>query len=157
MAFAPAANSGNSAQAEMVDSMTRSFEFPATVCRFCALPVEKSSITTTAFPSANSRSTRCEPMKPAPPVTKVNEDGGWMVEDGIESDWRGLEVKNQPHFAFRQKSSARSMVLFIIPPRACQAMSRLGSVLIWSRGTERGSATRSGFAIGERKDGPMAF
>jgi hypothetical protein len=47
------------------------------------LPVEKSSITTTAFPSANNLSTKCEPMKPAPPVTKTNEDGGW---DGIESE-----------------------------------------------------------------------
>src|SRR5579875_2258380 len=35
------------------------------------LPVEKSSMTTTVLPSFNSRSTRCEPMKPAPPVTRI--------------------------------------------------------------------------------------
>src|SRR3954469_25184492 len=33
------------------------------------LPVERSSITTTAWPPATSASTRLEPMKPAPPVT----------------------------------------------------------------------------------------
>src|ERR1700743_3633928 len=74
MAFAFAANPGNSAHAEIRDSITRKFGFPSIVPRFSALPVEKSSMTTTAFPSAKSRSTRCEPMKPAPPVTRINEE-----------------------------------------------------------------------------------
>ena len=39
--------------------------------RFSRLPVEKSSMTTTLLPSFNRRSTRCEPMKPAPPVTRM--------------------------------------------------------------------------------------
>src|SRR6266404_4169282 len=85
MAFAPAASSDNSAQVEILDSITRTFGFPATARRFSALPVEKSSITTTVFPSAKSRSTRCEPMNPAPPVTKIKEDRGLRVEDGIEA------------------------------------------------------------------------
>src|SRR6266536_4667573 len=39
--------------------------------RFSSRPVDRSSITTTSFPSWTRRSTRAEPMKPAPPVTSV--------------------------------------------------------------------------------------
>src|SRR6266481_6644183 len=35
------------------------------------LPVEQSSMTVTVPPSSSRRSTRCDPMNPAPPVTKV--------------------------------------------------------------------------------------
>src|ERR1700757_2984886 len=43
----------------------------ATFARFSNLPVEQSSITTTDLPSASKRSTRCDPMNPAPPVTST--------------------------------------------------------------------------------------
>src|SRR5438128_1916407 len=46
-------------------------EFFWTDCKFSKLPVEQSSITTTDLPSASSLSTRCEPIKPAPPVTRM--------------------------------------------------------------------------------------
>jgi len=50
--------------------MTRKAGFVATCARFSSRPVEQSSITTTDLPSASNRSTRCEPMKPAPPGDK---------------------------------------------------------------------------------------
>src|SRR5579884_1009257 len=39
--------------------------------RLARLPVDRSSTTSTVWPSARRRSTRVEPMKPAPPVTRV--------------------------------------------------------------------------------------
>ena len=39
--------------------------------RLASEPVERSSTTSTAWPSASSRSTRVEPMNPAPPVTSA--------------------------------------------------------------------------------------
>ena len=39
--------------------------------RFASLPVERLSTTSTEWPSARSRSTRLEPMNPAPPVTSA--------------------------------------------------------------------------------------
>ncbi len=39
-----------------------------------ALPEERSSMTVTSWPAASSASARCEPMKPAPPVT-IERDG----------------------------------------------------------------------------------
>src|SRR3954467_13628776 len=42
---------------------------PNAAARFSRRPVDKSSITATWCPSPTSRSTRLEPMKPAPPVT----------------------------------------------------------------------------------------
>src|SRR2546425_4679944 len=85
-------NSGSSAQAEIFDSIRRRRGCACTARKFSRLPVEQSSSTTTFFPSASNRSTRCEPMNPAPPVTRVSgsedggrgrEDGGWRTEDGI--------------------------------------------------------------------------
>src|SRR5688572_28497960 len=38
---------------------------------FCFRPVKKLSRQTTSAPSDRSRSQRCEPMKPAPPVTRI--------------------------------------------------------------------------------------
>src|ERR1035438_512974 len=71
-------------------------------------------MTTILFPSFSRRSTRCEPMKPAPPVTRTNEDGGWRMEDGIGV----LQVDDFP-----QKSSARAIILLSIAPMLCQAAS----------------------------------
>jgi hypothetical protein len=45
-----------------------------TAPRFPRLPVEKSSTTTTRVSFGNRRSTRCAPMNPAPPVTRM-----WVV------------------------------------------------------------------------------
>ncbi len=70
----------------------RRFGLPETVRRFSALPVEKSSITITLCASANNRSTRCEPIKPAPPVTRKMEDGGWRMEDGMTVNDGGLKI-----------------------------------------------------------------
>src|ERR1051326_8371526 len=38
---------------------------------FSRLPVKKLSRQSTSFPSLRSRSQRCEPMNPAPPVTNI--------------------------------------------------------------------------------------
>jgi hypothetical protein len=43
--------------------------------RFSRRPVERSSTTATSCPSSSSASTTCEPMKPAPPVTRIRMSG----------------------------------------------------------------------------------
>ena len=43
----------------------------ARFARFEARPVEKLSIAVTECPSETRRSHRCEPIKPAPPVTNI--------------------------------------------------------------------------------------
>src|SRR6185436_6907552 len=63
-----ASSSGHS---DTLDPIIRSAGLAATDLRFARLPVEKSSIMLTEYPSLNRRSTRCEPIKPAPPVTKT--------------------------------------------------------------------------------------
>src|SRR5687768_15657974 len=42
-----------------------------TSCRFLVEPVERLSTTRTGYPSSNNRVTRWDPMKPAPPVTRI--------------------------------------------------------------------------------------
>src|SRR3954447_11732433 len=44
-------------------------------CRFSLLPVERSSRTVTSSPRSTRASTRFEPMKPAPPVTRARMSG----------------------------------------------------------------------------------
>jgi hypothetical protein len=44
---------------------------PRIAARFAALPVLKSSSTRTRTPRATSASQRCDPMNPAPPVTRT--------------------------------------------------------------------------------------
>src|ERR1051326_1788746 len=61
-------------QVEIFESTMRSFGCVCTARRLSILPVEKSSITTTALPSLSKRSTRWEPIKPAPPVTRMGLD-----------------------------------------------------------------------------------
>src|SRR5450756_2709705 len=39
--------------------------------RFSCFPVLKSSRTRTSYPAVSRASTRCEPMNPAPPVTRI--------------------------------------------------------------------------------------
>src|SRR6266542_2223781 len=56
--------------------MNRKFSFPARCPMFAVLPVIKLSMAMTRCPSAKSRSTRCEPRKPAPPVTT---ETSWVV------------------------------------------------------------------------------
>src|SRR6266700_2492486 len=51
--------------------MTCSLGLEITARRLSRLPVEQSSMTVTLPPSPSRRSTRCDPMKPAPPVTKL--------------------------------------------------------------------------------------
>ena len=46
------------------------------------LVLMRSSMTTTDLPSASNRSTRCEPMKPAPPVTMT----GRVIMKGVCRD-----------------------------------------------------------------------
>src|SRR5262249_41103165 len=66
---------------------------PRTAARLAGSPVLKLSSTRTSCPRATSASTRCEPMNPAPPVTRqvaitssVVERrilaGGWLVVGG---------------------------------------------------------------------------
>src|ERR1700728_3621141 len=43
--------------------------------RLASEPVERSSTTSTSCPSASNRSTRADPMNPAPPVTSARIDG----------------------------------------------------------------------------------
>src|SRR5688572_12536648 len=51
-------------------SPSRNSNRPSRPARFSRAPVERLSITRTLWPSATRRWTRCEPMKPAPPVTR---------------------------------------------------------------------------------------
>src|SRR3954453_11799711 len=57
--------------ASRTSSSISSAPFDRAWSRFSRLPVEMSSITATSSPRATSASTRFEPMKPAPPVTRV--------------------------------------------------------------------------------------
>ena len=66
---APAATSATAARSRM-SSSTSLAPFASAPSRFSRRPVERSSTTVTASPRASSASTRFEPMKPAPPVTK---------------------------------------------------------------------------------------
>src|SRR5678816_2777494 len=67
-----------------------------TVPRFSRLPVERSSMTTTDLPSCKRRSTRCEPMKPAPPVTMTGR-----LFSGVEFIGRetGCQLKRRRHWS----------------------------------------------------------
>src|ERR1035437_4278417 len=78
-----AASFGSPAHAEIFDCTKRRRGCALITRKFSRLAVERSSMTTTVLPSASRRSTRWEPIKPAPPVTKTNEDGGWKIEDGM--------------------------------------------------------------------------
>src|SRR5258706_10113644 len=49
--------------------------------RLPRLPVEKLSSTRTRCPSPRSRSTMCEPMKPAPPVTRKIDEGAISLRE----------------------------------------------------------------------------
>src|SRR3954451_8774512 len=49
--------------------------------RFSRLPVARLSMTRTSSPRSSSASTRFEPMKPAPPVTRARMGGGSYVRD----------------------------------------------------------------------------
>ena len=74
---APSAPSWNtsSVPATAVATVAGSASEPTTSsasgCTFSLRPVERSSSTRTPCPAATSASTRCEPMKPAPPVTST--------------------------------------------------------------------------------------
>src|SRR3954452_12469127 len=46
--------------------------------RFSRRPVERSSTTVTSWPRSRRASTRLEPMKPAPPVTRVRIERGMV-------------------------------------------------------------------------------
>src|SRR5438132_10452723 len=64
------------------------FSFPARWPMFAVLPVIKLSMAMTRCPSARSRYTRCDPRKPAPPVT--TETGWELLAIGhLFSDRRG--------------------------------------------------------------------
>src|SRR2546422_513537 len=49
--------------------MNRKFRWPARCATLSTLPVTRLSMAMTLWPRSNSRSTRCEPRNPAPPVT----------------------------------------------------------------------------------------
>ena len=71
------------------------------------VPVERSSTTTTSSPSASRRSTTCEPMKPAPPVTRrmIGEPTGQIL---APRSWRLPEAGDDPRRRAREPASARS-------------------------------------------------
>ena len=55
-------------------NVMRWLRWPRASARFASDPIDRSSTTSTSWPSASSRSTRVEPMKPAPPVTRTRTD-----------------------------------------------------------------------------------
>src|SRR3954452_15066368 len=58
-----------------MSASTSSAPFPSAPSRFSGLPVERSSRTVTSSPRSTRASTRFEPMKPAPPVTRARMSG----------------------------------------------------------------------------------
>src|SRR5437870_13662726 len=58
--------------------MNRKLRRPARCATLSTLPVTRLSMTMTLWPRSNSRSTRCEPRNPAPPVT--TEVGCWFPD-----------------------------------------------------------------------------
>src|SRR5208283_285836 len=107
-----AASFGSSLHSEILDLTIRSRGFDFTAARFSSLPVERSSITTTRLPLLSRRSTKCDPINPAPPVTRTNEDGewrmacffgeygGWKMEDGRSRDVFTKVVRAPYHFVY---------------------------------------------------------
>src|SRR5882724_8655396 len=71
MDSAEATTPPNSGHCETLPWIIRNRGCADTRLRFSSRPVEQSSITTTTLPSASRRSTKCEPMNPAPPVTRT--------------------------------------------------------------------------------------
>src|SRR4051794_21457424 len=65
---------------------TRSMS-PSTPSRFSRRPVVKLSSARTSWPSASSRSTTCEPMKPPPPVTSTLMAGPSVTIRGELTSW----------------------------------------------------------------------
>src|ERR1044071_8859955 len=89
---------------------------PSISLRFSSYPVERLSITRTRAPLANKAAVRCEPIKPAPPVTRAIPDSDinsasyshvfkshfsnvrWIVDIPKISNSRGLhQVANPFH------------------------------------------------------------
>src|SRR3954447_4348832 len=68
--------------------MKRYLSFPARCSIFAVDPVMKLSIPMTRCPSASSRSVRCEPRKPAPPVTTEIGDEEERVNIGALIYWQ---------------------------------------------------------------------
>src|SRR5215211_1708530 len=68
--------------------------FPNACSRFSWRPVERASATTTSSPRSSMASTRCEPMNPAPPVTRARMRRGTLAATAIATvaAMRGLFV-----------------------------------------------------------------
>ena len=70
--------------------------------RLASEPTVRLSITSTRCPSASSRSTRCEPMKPAPPTTTTftatdrSADDPLRGTDHESDDGRAAEINESP-------------------------------------------------------------
>src|ERR687892_598033 len=62
-----------------MSSSRRVAPFPIASSRLARLPVEMSSTTVTSSPLSTSASTRLDPMKPAPPVTRALMERGMLV------------------------------------------------------------------------------
>src|SRR5438876_9687086 len=72
MAVVPRAAPSTTGRSRTSPRMTsRSAPGPPTLGKFASDPVLKSSSTRTKKPSASRRAVRCEPIKPAPPVTRT--------------------------------------------------------------------------------------
>src|SRR5919106_4073202 len=67
------------ASASRMSSSRRVAPFPTASSRLARLPVEMSSTTVTSSPLSTSASTRLDPMKPAPPVTRALMERGMLV------------------------------------------------------------------------------
>ena len=83
------ATSRSTSSASMVEPSTSSTRSPAqSPSKFARSPVLRSSSTTTRDrPRPSSASTRCEPMKPAPPVTRTVESGRARRASGTLKAW----------------------------------------------------------------------
>src|SRR5262249_48738475 len=111
---------------EMISTRSR------TAARLSRLPVLKLSSTRTVCPAARSASTRCEPRKPAPPVTREVVMGDSFHRDVTKwAVWKGQHPlqgrdylfgkANSNHFPPRdaQNTSAGSALPAFLVPKLC--------------------------------------
>src|SRR6476620_1890735 len=83
------------AAASVMSASTSSAPLASAWSRFSRRPVDRSSTTTTGSPRSTSASTRWEPMKPAPPVTRAFMEWGSVLTGGDGPELSRLQQCDQ--------------------------------------------------------------